>query len=75
MSSLVHSLFLESTPGIPRDLEPAGTSLENPYVYDSAARELKALATRGLLEITDEKVRADHDDNSLICRISFRRLR
>ena len=74
MRSLAHSAYLDSEVGIPTDLMPAGTALENPYVYDNAARELKSLADRGLLRIVGERVRAD-GPGSLIERISFAKLR
>jgi hypothetical protein len=77
MSTLVHSVYLDSEPGVPIDLDPAGTSLENPYVYDSAARELKSMATQGLVEITHESLQphAESSQTSLISRIGFKRLR
>jgi hypothetical protein len=56
------------------DLEAAGTSLENPYVYDSAARELKSMAEEGLVEIIGEQV-AYGAAEQLIKHISFARLR
>lgn len=74
MRSLAHSAYLDSEVGIPTDLVPAGTALENPYVYDNAARELKALANKGLVRIVDERVRMD-GPGSLIERISFAKLR
>jgi len=75
MSTLVQSVYLDSQPGVPIDLEPAGTSLENPYVYDSAARELKTMASQGLVEITREQSQPDAQQHSLISRITFKRLR
>jgi hypothetical protein len=74
MTSLVRSIYLDSELGIPTDLEPAGTALENPYVYDSAARDLKAMADEGLVEIVREKARHGLPDR-LIGRITFARLR
>jgi hypothetical protein len=74
MRSLVHSIYLESEPGALTDLDPAGTGLENPYVYDSAARELKAMAEAGLVKIVRERVRAGAQQ-PLIDRISFARIR
>ena len=74
MSKLVHSIYLESAFGVPTELEGAGTSLENPYVYDSAARELKSMADEGLVKIVQEQVRHGFSE-PLIGRISFARLR
>jgi len=74
MRSLVHSIYLDSEPGALTELDPAGTGLENPYVYDSAARELKAMADQGLVKIVREQVRKGAH-RPLIGRISFARLR
>jgi hypothetical protein len=74
MSTFVQSTYLESEFGVPTDLEAAGTSLENPYVYDSAARELKSMADEGLVKILREQV-SSGEQESLISRISFARLR
>jgi hypothetical protein len=74
MTSLSRSIYLAADIGIPTDVLPAGSSLENPYVYDSVARELKSMADEGLLEV----VSVDHrpgDAEPLIERISFARLR
>jgi len=70
--SLANALYLESLPGVPTVVRAAGTALENPWVYDSVARELKAMAERGLLEIVSENARRDGDE-TLIGRISFTR--
>jgi hypothetical protein len=74
MSSFVHSIYSDSAFGVPVDLEGAGTPLENPYVYDSAARELKTLAEQGLVRIVDEQWRSGFAE-PLIGRIRFERLR
>jgi hypothetical protein len=74
LRSLVRSIYLDSEPGVPTELESAGTALENPYVYDSAARELKSMAHEGLVEIVREQLR-DGASEPLIGRIAFARLR
>ena len=74
MSQLVKSIYLESAFGVPTELESAGTALENPYVYDSAARELKSMAEAGLVKIIREQVRHGYSE-PLIKSISFARLR
>ena len=74
MQSLVHAMYLESEFGVTTDLESAGTTLENPYVYDSAARDLKRMAEQGLVKIVREHVRASAT-GPLIRSISFARLR
>ena len=71
MSPLIKGAYLDSELGVLTPLLPAGTTLENPYVYDSAARELKALADKGLVEIADEQTTGE----ALIGSISFRRIR
>jgi hypothetical protein len=74
MRSLVHAIYLDSEPGELTELDPAGTGLENPYVYDSAARELKAMAEQGLVTIVREETRRDSEQD-LIDRIAFARVR
>jgi hypothetical protein len=74
MTSLAHSLYLDSEFGIPLDVPRVGSALENPFVYDSVARELKAMAERGLIEIVAEHQRQVSNDQ-LIDSLRFRRLR
>jgi len=68
------SIYLQSSRGVPTQLHAAGTTLENPYVYDSVARDLKQFAQQGLLEIVTEELRSDSTE-PLIASIAFRRLR
>jgi hypothetical protein len=72
VTDLAFSLYLDSAVGIPTVVRAAGTTLENPWVYDSVARELKALAERGLLDIVSEKRR---EGDALIGSIAFTRRR
>ena len=74
MSTLVRTIYSESEFGVETELTSAGTSLENPYVYDSAARELRSMADEGLVEIISERVR-DEAPAPLIRHITFARLR
>ena len=74
MRTLSTSIYLASHVGVPTEVEPAGTSLENPYVYDSVARDLKAMEGEGLLRIVDEHLREGRSD-APIDRLSFVRLR
>lgn len=74
MSSLVRTMYRESEFGVETELAPAGTALENPYVYDSAARELHVMAEEGLVKIVQERV-VGNGASPLIKRISFERLR
>jgi hypothetical protein len=60
--------------GVPEELPKAGSSLENPYVYDATAKELKSMADRGLLRIVGEHTVGPTDD-PLIDKLSFVRLR
>jgi hypothetical protein len=70
----VQSIYLDSELGVATELDAAGTSLENPYVYDSVARDLKALAEKGLVRIMKEQVWRGAS-GPLIAHISFERLR
>ena len=72
--TLAQSFYGDSSFGIERELPRAGSALENPYVYDSSARELKAMADRGLIEVTKEQSHTAGDEQ-LIDYLSFRRLR
>jgi hypothetical protein len=74
MRTLAEVAYLDSQFGVESALPRAGTTLENPYVYDASARELKALAARGLIEITQEST-AVVDNEPLIERLHFVRLR
>jgi len=73
--SLAQTLYLDSEFGVAQDLPRAGSTLENPFVYDAVARELKEMADRGLVEIVDERVTRFAQDEPLVERLSFRRLR
>ena len=73
MQTLAQSVYLDSEFGALSELPNAGSSLENPYVYDASARELQAMASQGLLKIVDE--RRDAGPQGLIKRLTFRRLR
>lgn len=72
--TLAQSFYLDSSFDTECELPHAGSSLENPFVFDASARELKALAERGLIEVTAEHLRRVGDEE-LIDRLSFRRLR
>jgi hypothetical protein len=55
-------------------LPGAGTSLENPFAYDAAAREIKALAGRGCTEVLSERHGLAADGEPVILHLVFRRL-
>ncbi len=74
MRTLAQNVFLESEVGTLSELPTAGTPLENPYVYDSSAQELKAMASEGLLKIVEER-RGGSGSGALINRLTFKRLR
>ena len=74
MRTLSTTIFLDADVGVRTDVEPAGTALENPYVYDSVARDLKAMERQGLLRVVHEKSRQGAVEGP-IDRISFVRLR
>ncbi len=74
MRTLAQAVYLDSSFDTESELPHAGSSLENPFVYDASARELKALAQRGLIEVTAER-RHRVGDEELIDNLRFRRLR
>lgn len=71
MLSLAQSLFLDSELRVEQDLPRAGSTLENPFVYDAVAREFKQMAQLGLVEIVQEQSGSD----SLIESLRYRRVR
>lgn len=71
---LARSVFLESEIGAVEELPRSGTALENPFVFDAVANDLKRMAASGLVEIVDEhRMRAGSEN--LIDSIRYRRLR
>lgn len=74
MRTLAEVAYLDSRFGVETDLPRAGSALENPYVYDASARQLKELAEHGLIQITREHTSTVADE-CLIDRLSFKRLR
>ncbi len=72
MQSIAQRIFSDSAIGSLIELPKAGTPLENAYVYDASAREIKGMAAQGLVKVVDED---RSDDRGLICRMSFQRLR
>jgi hypothetical protein len=67
-------VYLESKVGVLYELPRAGSALENLDVYDASARELKALAAKGLIEIVEERA-VQRQQDRLIWRFRFRRVR
>ena len=73
MYTLAQSAYLDSIFGIDEELPRAGSALENPYVFDASARELKAMAAEGLLDIVEEHTTRLAGE-VLIDRLRFRRV-
>jgi hypothetical protein len=74
MGTLARHVYLDSECGTLSELPTVGSPLENPYVYDASARELKAMALEGLVKIVEE--RRHHEGlGGLISRLTFERLR
>lgn len=74
MQTLAQSAYRDSIFGIDHELPRAGSALENPYVFDASARELKVLAAKGLIQIVEEHSTQGRDE-ALIDRLRFRRVR
>lgn len=74
MRTLAQSFYLDSTFGVDHELPRAGFTLENPFVYDAVALDMKAIAEQGLVEIVEERVSCTQAQ-PLVERLSFRRLR
>ena len=70
MQTLAESFYLDSQLGAMSELPTAGSALENPYLYDSSAREMSAMAAQGLIAIVKEQ-RSGDKLGSLICRLIF----
>lgn len=73
MRTLADHVYFDSSFDTLSELPNAGSTLENPYVYDSIAKELKEMASRGLLKIVDER-RSDAGQDGLISKLTFQRL-
>lgn len=74
MATIAEAVFRNSELGDLCELPHAGSTLELPLVFDSTARELKAMADRGMLEIVEEH-QSILGDEWLIDGLSFRRKR
>ena len=73
MGSIAMSVFLDSEFGADTELPKAGSSLELPLVFDSAAREFHALADQGRVKILQDV--ANVGGEPMIDRLRFRRLK
>jgi hypothetical protein len=70
MSTIAESIYLRSRIGTSVKLPKAGTALENRYVFDSSAREIMAMAERGLVKIVSER-RSTEGADALITDMVF----
>jgi hypothetical protein len=68
------SVLFDSQVGVARRLERAGGALENPYVYNDVAEDLKSLAGQGWLDVLAEES-VDRGGELLIDHITFIRRR
>lgn len=73
MITIVQRAYREATVGAIVSLPKSGTQLENRYVFDAAAREVRAMAEFGRVKIVDERRESQHD-SVLITDISFIKL-
>jgi len=73
MRTLAQRAYLDSELGVPNELPHAGSALENPFVFDASAHELKEMERRGLVRIVDEH-RTPAATGSLIDRLRFMRV-
>jgi hypothetical protein len=72
MTSIAQSIHAVAPIGAVTELPAAGTSLENPFVYDAAAREIKEMVNMGCTEVVDERV-ARCGNEFLTVYLAFRR--
>lgn len=73
-TTLAWKIYADSVVGSPVSLQRAGTGLENPLVFDASARDIKAIAERGLVSIVSEQLCVQNGDR-VISHLVFTRLR
>jgi hypothetical protein len=73
MRNITDQIFASAPIGAVTEPPRAGTALENIFVYDAVARDIKARASNGCAEITEERVVLAGDEE-VIAQLSFRRL-
>jgi len=74
MTTIAWRLYWEADVGSITCLSGSGTGLENPFVFDAAAREFKRLEAQGLVHVVDERVTRSGGDD-VITELSFSKLR
>ena len=70
MRTIAESVYRDAAIGTPTELPKAGTALENRYVFDSSAREIKAMAERGLVKIISES-HSSEPEATMITGLAF----
>lgn len=73
MPSIAESVHATAPIGAVVELPGPGTWLENPFAYDAAARDIKALVQRGCTEIVEEVTRLVGSEVVTV-KLAFRRL-
>jgi hypothetical protein len=73
MRTLAQGIYAGAEIGTELSLPRSGSWLENSFVYDASAREIKLLAERGLVRIVGEQTVVS-DDRSLITGLVFIKL-
>lgn len=73
MATIAERVYAEAAVGAIVVLPKFGTRLENPYVFDAAAREVKAMAELGRVKIVEERRDSQHDSD-MVTGISFIKL-
>jgi len=70
MHTIAESIYRDASIGTTIALPKAGTPLENRYVFDSSAREIKSMAGQGLVKVVSEQRDSEHE-SALITDILF----
>lgn len=73
MRTLARGIYASAGVGIEVMLPHSGSWLENALVYDASAREIKALAERGLVRIVSKRTVAS-GTRSVITELVFSKL-
>jgi len=73
MTTIAERLYREAAIGAIITLPKSGRRLENQYVFDAAAREVKVMAELGRVRIADERRDSQHD-SALTTDIAFVKL-
>jgi hypothetical protein len=74
MKTIAWRFYLDTEPGSTVRLPKAGTRMENPYVFDASAQDIKVLAAQGCVNIVSER-REGLAGDSLITDLVFTKIR